>query len=170
MPEGFSDKMEAFCNHYLVDFNATQAAIRAGYSEDTAYSIGWENLRKPEIQARIAELRKDIDSRNGNLTQRIIDELSKIGFANMQDFIDADNTAKDFSTIDRDQAAAIGSIKKSHTEFGDDDHGGTKDTVEFKLHNKMDALEKLGRYVGLFEADNKQKGPVVIRVSDEEDE
>jgi phage terminase small subunit len=49
-------KMETFCLEYLVDLNATQAAIRAGYSQDTAWSTGWENLRKPEIRARIAEM------------------------------------------------------------------------------------------------------------------
>jgi phage terminase small subunit len=50
-------KQERFCLEYVVDFNATQAAIRAGYSEHTSYSIGWENLKKPEIANRLAELR-----------------------------------------------------------------------------------------------------------------
>lgn len=51
-----TDKQELFCREYLKDLNATQAAIRAEYSEKTAYSIGQENLTKPEIQSRIAEL------------------------------------------------------------------------------------------------------------------
>lgn len=42
-------KQRRFIDEYLIDFNATQAAIRAGYSEATAHAIGWENLRKPEI-------------------------------------------------------------------------------------------------------------------------
>jgi phage terminase small subunit len=46
-------KQSAFVGEYLVDLNASQAAIRAGYSEKTAYSIGQENLRKPEISAAI---------------------------------------------------------------------------------------------------------------------
>lgn len=49
-------KQEAFCREYLIDQNATQAAIRAGYSEKTAASIGAENLRKPQIAQRLAEL------------------------------------------------------------------------------------------------------------------
>jgi len=50
-------KQIRFINEYLVDTNATQAAIRAGYSERTAYSIGQENLKKPEIKQKIdAEL------------------------------------------------------------------------------------------------------------------
>lgn len=56
MSKKLSPKQDRFCKEYLVDFNATQAAIRAGYSQKTAYSIGQENLKKPEVQARIAEL------------------------------------------------------------------------------------------------------------------
>ncbi|HHZ71241.1 MAG TPA: terminase small subunit, partial [Methylococcaceae bacterium] len=51
-----TDKQEMFCLEYIIDLNATQAAIRAGYSEKTAQKIGSENLSKPLIQARIAEL------------------------------------------------------------------------------------------------------------------
>lgn len=49
-------KQELFCQEYLIDLNATQAAIRAGYSENTAGSIGGENLKKPEIASRVKEL------------------------------------------------------------------------------------------------------------------
>lgn len=51
-----TDKQETFIREYLVDLNATQAAIRAGYSEKTAGSTGHENLKKPEIASRITEL------------------------------------------------------------------------------------------------------------------
>jgi len=50
-----TDKQKQFCLEYLIDLNATQAAVRAGYSKKTAHSIGNENLIKPLIQARIAE-------------------------------------------------------------------------------------------------------------------
>lgn len=52
-------RQELFCQEYLKDLNATQAAIRAGYSKDTARSIGSENLTKPDISDRIAELQAD---------------------------------------------------------------------------------------------------------------
>lgn len=51
-----TNKQEAFCQEYLIDLNATQAALRAGYSEKTAKDIGCENLAKPNIQKKIAEL------------------------------------------------------------------------------------------------------------------
>ena len=57
-----TDKQEAFCKEYLIDFNATQAAIRAGYSEKTAYNAGWQNVNKCEIQERLTELKNKIFS------------------------------------------------------------------------------------------------------------
>jgi phage terminase small subunit len=53
---GMTPRMEMFCQEYCVDFNATSAAVRAGYSAKSAHSIGHENLNKPEIQERIAEI------------------------------------------------------------------------------------------------------------------
>jgi phage terminase small subunit len=67
-----TDKQEMFCREYLIDLNATQAAIRAGYSEKTARASGYENLTKPDIQDRITELKTD---RNGRLQ---IDAISRI--------------------------------------------------------------------------------------------
>ena len=51
-----TDKQELFAREFIKDLNATQAAIRAGYSEKTARAIGCENLPKPDIQQRISEL------------------------------------------------------------------------------------------------------------------
>lgn len=56
-------KQKRFCDEYLVDCNATQAAIRAGYSEKTAYAVGSENLRKPEIKDYIDERLKQMQDR-----------------------------------------------------------------------------------------------------------
>ncbi|MDX8000229.1 terminase small subunit [Xenorhabdus sp. Reich] len=52
-----TDKQEMFCREYLVDLNATQAAIRAGYSDKTANRTASENLSKPGIQSRITEFK-----------------------------------------------------------------------------------------------------------------
>jgi phage terminase small subunit len=55
-----TDKQKQFCKEYCIDFNATRSAKASGYSEKTAYSIGSENLRKPEIKAYIEHLQKDL--------------------------------------------------------------------------------------------------------------
>ena len=74
-------KQKRFCEEILVDDNATQAAIRTGYSPRSAYSIGHENLKKPKIQRYISRLRKARNLRTQVTADRILQELAKIGFA-----------------------------------------------------------------------------------------
>lgn len=76
--DGLTDKQSRFVEEYLVDFNATQAAIRAGYSVDTAYSIGWENLRKPVIAARIAELGQKTADELGMTREYVLVKLREV--------------------------------------------------------------------------------------------
>lgn len=66
-----TEKQRRFCDEYLIDLNATQAAIRAGYSKKTAYSIGVENLKKPE-------LKKYIDSRMAEKESELIADQDEV--------------------------------------------------------------------------------------------
>lgn len=75
-------KNKLFCMEYLKDLNATQAAIRTGYSDKTAYSIGWELLRKPEIRLYIDQtLQERMDSTKTELKGKILKALEDIGFS-----------------------------------------------------------------------------------------
>lgn len=78
-----TDKQKIFVYEYLIDFNATQAAIRAGYSKDTAGAIGAENLKKPQIQQFLEKYQNDRSEKCGIKFDMIIEELRKIGFANI---------------------------------------------------------------------------------------
>ena len=69
-------KQERFCQEYLVDFNATQAAIRAGYSKKMAYSIGWENTKKPEIVEKVSEKLKEL-ALSAEETTKLITDIAK---------------------------------------------------------------------------------------------
>lgn len=73
-----SDKQQRFCMEYLVDLNATQAAIRSGYSEKTARQIGTENLSKPAIQERIKALQADRSQRTQITSDDVISRLRNI--------------------------------------------------------------------------------------------
>ena len=69
-------KQQRFCDEYLVDLNATQAALRAGYSKKTAYSIGVENLRKPEIQAEIQKRQNRLRNKLEITQEKVLRELA----------------------------------------------------------------------------------------------
>ena len=71
-------KQQRFCDEYLVDCNATQAAIRAGYSEKTAYSIGCENLTKPELKKYIQDRMEQMKSETVASADEVIQYLSSV--------------------------------------------------------------------------------------------
>lgn len=164
-------KIKRFCEEYIKDLNGTQAAIRAGYSPKAATEQACKLLAKGNVQNYVSELKKTLSNKNEGLAQQVIDELKKIGFANIQDYINKDNEIKDLSTIDRDKAAAVESIKKTVTEFsGGGESSGKKTSIQFKLYDKISALEKLGRHLGIFELDNQQKAPVInVNITDDDE-
>ena len=140
-----TQKQKRFCEEYLVDLNATQAAIRAGYSPDTAYSIGAENLKKPEIRARIDKAMAERSKRTGVNADRVIQELARIAFVNAPDVIDLDRAAVLESATPDDTAAISGvKVKRSITDSGE--------TIEreIKLADKIKELELLGKHLGMF--------------------
>lgn len=78
MDTKLTDKQEKFCQEYPIDWNATQAAIRAGYSKNTANRIGPENLSKLVIQDRINELKKEILKRNKITVDELLEMFLEI--------------------------------------------------------------------------------------------
>ncbi len=78
MSDKLTDKQKRFCEEYVIDWNATRSAIAAGYSENTAYSIGSENLKKPDILDYIEEIQKDLSKLAGVSALGNILELKKI--------------------------------------------------------------------------------------------
>ena len=86
-------KQKRFCDEYLVDLNATQAAIRAGYSQKTARAIAAENLTKPDIQKCVEKRRQDMAQESRVTVQRIVQELAKGAFCQL--------SIKDFRAADK---------------------------------------------------------------------
>jgi len=117
MSDKLTDKQERFCNEYVVDFNGTQAVIRAGYKEQSAAEIASENLRKPQIKARIKELSKEYISQLEGRKLRIIKELEGIAFGdgNIKTDNEGNITGKDV----RDKLKALELLGKTIAMFTD---------------------------------------------------
>lgn len=77
-PSGLTPKQQRFCEEYLVDLNATQAAIRAGYSEKTANRIASENLSKPDIQQYIKEKQAEARNRTSITVDFVLNGIKEI--------------------------------------------------------------------------------------------
>ena len=147
-------KQERFCEEYLIDLNATQAAIRAGYSVESAGSIGSENLTKPEIRARIDTAMAERSKRTGINADRVLRELGRIAFLNPTKVIDF-QTAEVLSDASEDDLAVISGMKVKYVPHKDFDENG--DPIieqaierEVKLCDKLKALEMCGRHLGMF--------------------
>ena len=139
-----NEKQKQFCNEYLIDFNGTQAAIRAGYSEKTANRIASENLSKLDIQAYLKELIKNRNERT-RITQ---DEV-------IRDIIEVKNRCMQKAPVVRFDKE-IKEYMQVTDEFG-------RDVWQFDASNANKALDMLMKHTGGYDLDNKQKqAPLTI--------
>lgn len=158
-------KQQRFCDEYLIDLNATQAAIRAGYSPKTANEQGARLLVNVSIQKKIFELQKEREKRTEITQDSVLHELALIAFAKASDYarvvekdamvevdgnmvpvLDEDGNQVKYRTVEpiltdeltEDQKKAIAVIKKG------------RDGFEIKPYSKIQALELLGKHLGMF--------------------
>ena len=138
-------KQKLFCDEYLIDLNVTQAAIRSGYSNSYANKKAFLLLDKPEIKSYIGERMKDREQRTEITQDMVLQELAKIAFAKPTDFFEVEDMGQykrvniiATKDISGDKVAAIASIKQG------------ANGIEVKLHDKVRALEDIGRHLGMF--------------------
>jgi phage terminase small subunit len=137
-------KQVKFCEEYLVDLNATQAAIRAGYSAKTANRIAGQNLIKLDIQAKIEELRLNQQQRTQIDADWVIDRLRKIADFDIRSVCTHDAARGwQFKPIQDWDESAITTM----TIAGTDNNGKPK----FRAESKLAALESLAKYLGMFD-------------------
>ena len=158
-------KEQQFVKEYPLDFNASEAAIRAGYSKKSAGAIGHENLKKPKIQAALQKEIKERQRRTEITGDMVITELGKIAFSNITDFITFDeNNGVHFKCASDDLpdnlAACISEVSEIETMTGGKN-------VKFKLHDKKGALESLGKYFGLFKTKIELPKRVTLVITDD---
>ena len=155
-----TDKQTLFISEYCIDCNATRAALAAGYSEDTAAKIGWENLQKPEIAKAVREKLLEMASRAEITAGAVLRELALLAFADMGQYstIDEDgNVRMDFRQMGPDGMRAVKKIKQEVQFVGDANEKMPILKTEFELYDKQAALDKLMKYMGLYAKDNERK-------------
>lgn len=137
-----TEKQKRFAAEYLIDLNATAAAKRAGYSEKTAYSMGQRLLKNVEVQTAIQKRQAKLQSKLEITQETVLQELAAIAFANGADFaqVTATGSVKVAPTkeLPKEKLPAIAAIKEN--QYG----------VEIKMHDKVRALELLGKHLGVF--------------------
>lgn len=162
-------KNEVFCEEYLIDLNATQAAIRAGYSVDSAGSIGSELLKKPEIRARVDKAMAERSKRTGINADRVLRELGRLAFVDPSAVIDM-TTAEVKPDATLDDRAAIAGMKVKYVPHKDFDENGdpiVEQAIEreVRLCDKLKALELCGRHLGMFKDNPDSVAPVTVVIN-----
>ena len=141
-----TDKQKRFVDEYLVDLNATAAAKRAGYSEKSASRIAIELLNKTHVSAEIQKRQAKLRGKLEITQERVLEELAAIAFANGTDFATITHNGlvrlTPTAEVPEEKKKAVASIKEG--QYG----------TEIKLHDKVRALELLGKHLGVFDANN----------------
>ncbi len=160
-----TEKQKLFVTEYLVDLNATQAAIRAKYSPNTAQRIGSENLSKPLIAAAIAVERERLKSDLDITPERVLKELAALAFVDMSQAYNADGHLLNIHDMPEDVRRCISGFElESHDKLGI-----TTYTKKIKNADKKGALELLGKHLALFTDRIEHSGSInLTKMSDDE--
>lgn len=163
-----NDKQKRFYHEYLIDFNQTQAAIRAGYSKKTAYSQGNRLLKHVEGQEFLNYIRNKAFKKYEITEEKIVQEFAKIGFSNITDAYKNWMTLEEFEILKKEKpdiCACISEIStKTEYKKEADRVTGKIEYIRLKFYSKTEALKNLGQYKGIYKEDNKQKSEFLQKI------
>jgi phage terminase small subunit len=140
---------QRFCQEYIVDLNGTKAWIRAGGSKVGAKSRASESLADPRVVELVASLQKKVADKIEVNATRVIEELAKMAFANMGDYITSEGNLS-ISKLTRSEWAAVQEYIVDKTGGSGDGERKAIQRIRFKLADKIAALELLGKHLKLF--------------------
>lgn len=143
---GLTNKQQCFVEEYLVDLNAAQAAIRAGYSKKTAHIIGAQNLSKLNIAKAITEAREKRSERTEITQDRVLKEIGLVAFGDLRKLFDDDGLKK-ITDLTADEAAMLAGVEVVTAQQGE---GPVEHIAKIKRNDKLKALELIGRHLKMF--------------------
>lgn len=178
-----TDKQALFVREYLVDLNATQAAIRAGYSERTAKAIGHENLTKLDVASAIEAAMAKRAERTEITQDKVLKELAKIGFTDLSAVVSwgtkevavgYDDEGRQLPPAQLADAVLVRHELAPYVEAVPSDElpeaargavaevSLTKDGLKIKMHDKRAALQDIGRHLGMFKDKVEHSGTLTL--------
>lgn len=161
-PEAAELRKGAFVEAYIANGgNATEAAITAGYSANTARQAGSRLLSYVDIQQQLATRRAELADRYRLTSDRVLEQLGKIVYADVRKAFDKNGALLAVHDMPDEVAHAITSIEVDMMPREDED-GVTRmfgRTAKIKFADKGAAIDKAMKHLGLFKADNQQRNP-----------
>jgi phage terminase small subunit len=163
--EKLTEQRLRFLREYLVDFNGTAAAIRAGYSEKSAKTIAWELLQEPTIAAVVAQVRgtqrqelvNGVQAQARLTSERTQRVMAGVAYVDVRGFFREDGSPKLPHELTEDQAAAVQGFDVVETWVGTGEERRKVTTTKVRLVNRMAALDMAAKVTGEYKADNEQR-------------
>lgn len=162
-----TNKQRLFIDYYLQSFNASESARKAGYSERTAGVIGFENLRKPEIQEEITRRLDEVHMG----ADEALKHLADMARADIGDIMDATSFGYNFDMRKAKETGFTRLIKKVKQKTvtilgkGEDSEDTEIHTIEIEMYDRQAAIDKLLRVAGKYKDVGAPDNPLVINVS-----
>lgn len=170
MDESIKEKMTAkqvkFCQEYLIDLNGTQAAIRSGYSEETANVIASQNLTKLNIQAYIAELQEEAANSLKITKEKVLQGLKMLSFYDPRKFFDENGNLKAIADLDDETAFALSSFEITEERGGTGNQLVLAYTKKIKMNDRKGAIDMLNKMLGYY-APEKSEVKTLVHLTDE---
>lgn len=154
MPELKNSKRERFCQEYVKDFNGARAARAAGYTQKRSEQAAYELLTFPEVQVRVEELKAEAWRKLHMSRDEVLGRLSSVARFDARRLFDQEGNLKPICDLDAETAGAVASVEVDEIGTGEAKIGVTR---KIKASDRMKALDMLGKYHGVFEADNRQR-------------
>jgi phage terminase small subunit len=142
--KALNPKQEAFVNEYMISFNGTKAAVKAGYAPASAAVTASRMLNYDNVIEALAERRQEANQEAGVTQAMVIKELAKIAFSDVRNVLGEGGALKDPSEWDDDTAGSVSSLEIASA-------GDMATIHKLKTYDKVAALDKLARHLGLFE-------------------
>lgn len=143
-------KQQRFVAEYLVDLNATQASIRAGYSKKMASRIGYQLLEKTRVQEALREAKEKQQQRTNITADDVLRELFRLATFDPRKLFNPDGTPKKITELDDDTAACVGGLDIVERMAGDKENPEIESIKKVKVWDKNAALEKLCKHLQLY--------------------
>jgi len=144
-------KQKVFCLEYLLDFNATAAARRAGYSQKSSHNLGAQLMGKPHIQAQIQKEVEKRAKRTEITVDRVLQEIARVAFLDPAKLFDDAGKLFSIHDMDEDVRRAIASLELEELFSGrGEDRGVIGNLSKIRLVDKKGSLELLGKHLKMF--------------------
>lgn len=143
-------KQQAFVAEYLIDLNATQAAIRAGYSEKTAQEQASRLLSNVIVSEAIQAAMQERSKRTEITQDMVLRELARIGFSDIRKLFNESGSLKRVEELDDDAAAFVSSVEVVTRKVPGGEDNEVEHTAKIKMWDKRAALVDVGKHLGMF--------------------